>query len=590
MRGSTSVASYLFKRLRQVGVNHVFGVPGDFTLKALDHVKAAGSKFVVNCNELNAGYAADGYARTKGLGALFTTYGVGELSAINAVAGSFAEHVPVVHIVGLPQRSLIASKAVVHHTLGDGNMHVFQDMYAKITHHRSFLRDPEKAGEEIDLAIKVALGSSQPTYIGLPCDMVNEQIDADALDEPLLAADNTSYLKKFEMVISKLRPLIQDAERPVLLVDRGMGVDSIRDEINTFVRESGIPTLTMPSGAGMIDHSIPNYFGVHAGPVGQFDTMSFVKSADLLIEFGPMYSDTQTLGFSTVPNLPNTVTISKNNIRFPDGNFQKVPMDYVIKRLAIQMQPVKAKSLEKAVRLPDFRSFPITKPLRKEENPVITQDKLYLRLNSYLRPHDIILLANATPILGGRDFVLPDASCRVIVSGLWFSIGHMLPAALGAGLAQQQSGSGSGQGRVVLFDGDGSFQVTAQELSTIIRYRLNMTIFIINNGGYAYERLIHNADADYHDIAPWHYQTLPKVFGGGAAVNAGKLVDEDYTFQTTALRSWQSLEAFLTAERFDNGYGGKGRRGLRLVEIKVGPTDVPEKFRKVFESAGQKLG
>ena len=241
--------------------------------------------------------------------------------------------------------------------------------------------------------------------------------------------------------------------------------------------------------------------------------------------------------------------------------------------------------------LGDFRKI-LPQPITNLEEP-LDQTNFYLRLNSYLRPHDTILLGNATPILGGRDFVLPDSSCRVIASGIWFSIGHMLPAALGAAMAQQRSprsNEDTKRGRVVLLDGDGSFQVTAQELSTIIHQRLNVTIFIINNEGYAYERLIHNPDADYHDVAPWNYLSLPAAFGAAEAIRKAQNTGEEYSVDTYTMRTWRDLEVFLSDATFDNGFDGRGQRGLKLVEVRMARTDVPEKFRAVFESAGENLG
>lgn len=251
--------------------------------------------------------------------------------------------------------------------------------------------------------------------------------------------------------------------------------------------------------------------------------------------------------------------------------------------------------------IPDFRKLPPAESSSDPDSP-ITQTSFYNRINPYLRPHDIILLGNATPILGGRDFVLPSPTNRVICSGLSFSIGHMLPAALGAAVAQQyvhpeQSVSASSYaathasslGRVVLFDGDGSFQVTAQELSTIIRLRLNVTIFILNNAGYAYERLIHGMNEDYNDIPPWDYLSLPAAFGGREALKQAADDGEEYAISCACLRTWDDLDAFLADQRFDNGFEGRGKRGLKFVDVRVGRADVPDRFRSVFEAAGKSL-
>lgn len=118
LRDPVDVAEYLFRRLHQVGIRAVHGVPGDYNLVALDYLPKAGLKWVGNVNELNAGYAADGYARVKGISAIITTFGVGELSAINAIAGAFSEYVPVVHIVGTPSTISQRDGMLLHHTLG----------------------------------------------------------------------------------------------------------------------------------------------------------------------------------------------------------------------------------------------------------------------------------------------------------------------------------------------------------------------------------------------------------------------------------------------------------------------------------------
>ena len=94
-----TIGHFLFRRLREIGVSHIFGVPGDFNLQLLEQLSEIdGIDFVGTCNELNASYAADGYARANGIGAMLTTYGVGDLSAICGLAGACAEHVPGVLI------------------------------------------------------------------------------------------------------------------------------------------------------------------------------------------------------------------------------------------------------------------------------------------------------------------------------------------------------------------------------------------------------------------------------------------------------------------------------------------------------------
>jgi pyruvate decarboxylase len=563
-----NLAAYLFSRLRQCGVRHVHGMPGDYTLKALDYLGPSGLKWVGSCNELNAGYAADGYARIRGLSAVFTTYGVGELSALNAIAGSFAEHVPVVHIVGTPARHLQNSRALCHHTLGDGELRVFAEVAKRFSVAQANLVDAETAPEMIDRAIQQCLTQSRPAYIELPADMASTDVSADRLDKHLrLILDVDEEVEDTQVVV--LLQQIYSAKGPLLLVDSGDGIHHMIGEINEFVRLSGIPTLTMPSGGGMVDHSLESYYGVHSGPVGKIDTMPYVQSSDLVIAFGPMFSDTQTLGWSTVPDPEVTVTIRNGSIHSSNKSHAINGKSFV-RKLIDRLDPSKLKRYD-ASSLGNFRDLTNLPPA--DPSGPLDQDTLWLRLNSNLRPDDIILLANGTPVIGGRDFVLPPR-VKVIASGLWFSVGHMLPAAQGAALAQQENG----RGRTILFEGDGSFQATAQELSTIIRLRLNVTIFIINNEGYAYERHINGMNEEYNDVVPWRYLEAAKFFGAPDDSS-----NDGYKVENHRVSTWGELSALLANESFQN------ERGLKMVDVVVGKYDVPEKFKEVFRKAREKL-
>src|SRR4051794_27575791 len=157
MPSTITLAEYLFIRLRQLGVGAIHGVPGDYNLTLLDYVEPTGLLWVGNANELNAGYAADGYARIKGVGALVTTFGVGELSAINAIAGAFTERAAVVHIVGTPPRASQDGRLKIHHTFNDGEYRRFGLMAAQVTVAQANLRDPRTCPEQIDEVLRQCL-------------------------------------------------------------------------------------------------------------------------------------------------------------------------------------------------------------------------------------------------------------------------------------------------------------------------------------------------------------------------------------------------------------------------------------------------
>jgi pyruvate decarboxylase len=388
--------------------------------------------------------------------------------------------------------------------------------------------------------------------------MVPVEVDSGRLDEPLTAEPDSVDQTAVKSQAEALLALLYNSRQSLLLVDRGGGVPLLKDEINDLARASQIPSLAMPSGAGIVDNSLPSYFGVHSGPVGQIDTMPYVESSDVILAFGPLFSDTQTLGWSTVPDLSKTVIIQRNSI----GDVA-VDSKAVLRELLKHLQPSRIGRRNERL----LGSFRHVKSSATDVDACIDQTSFYLRLaeSGYFVADDVILLGNGTPIIGGRDFVLPPRA-QTIASGMSFSIGHMLPAAQGAALAQTR-------GRTILFDGDGSFQVTVQELSTIIRERLNVTIWIVNNGGYAYERYIHGMHESYNDIAPWNYLLAPSFFAASP----------DYPVETHRIETWRHLDALLATDSFHDG------KGLKMVDVIVGKYDVPHKFKHVFQRAGELL-
>jgi pyruvate decarboxylase len=310
----------------------------------------------------------------------------------------------------------------------------------------------------------------------------------------------------------------------------------------------------------MVDNSLPNYFGVYSGPIGAVDLTSAVKSADLVLIFGCQFSDTQTLGWAILPERDVMVFIGSNHVED-----EEVDVGCVLVEMAERVDKDKLQK-QNTTSWGDFRSQP-SQSLVPEE--LINQDEFYIHLGKSLQQNDTVLLANATPIIGGRDFILPPSS-HLIASGMWFSIGHMLPAALGVAQAKTNEGS---SGRTILLDGDGSFQMTAQELSTIIHNRVDVIIFIINNAGYTYERYIHGMDEGYNDVAPWDYSAAPQLFGR----------PEGYPIQSCRVKTWEDLDHVLSSDGFMQG------KGLTLVDVIMDKYDISEKAKVLFEFAGKQL-
>ena len=569
MTDQIPLAEYLFARLKQIGIDSLHGVPGDYNLRALDFVEPAGLDWVGSCNELNAGYAADGYARTKGIGALTVTFGVGELSAINAIAGSYAEQVPVVLIVGSPNRDFHNRGVYVHHTLGNGDYGVFSRAAKDFVVAQSILMDPKTAPDLIDEALKACIQQMRPVYIQLPEDMADEKVSKSLLSTPIDASFPENDKAKEDEVVNKLLERIYSAKQPFIMVDGGTSRYGFAEEVGRFVSETGFPTATTPFGKGIQDETVSNFHGVYMGEIGKLRYTSWYKSCDLVIRFGPNECSINTAIFTTVPPKEVAMDFHYHSIGMAGLERSQSEGLYVKKVLQNLLSKLDHSKLHKYDPYPDLGTQQkLLEALPKvDDKAEIDQMTFFQRISSFFRPGDVILTETGTMSQGGRDFILPRRA-SMINSTTWLSIGYMLPSSQGVAIAHRdmaRSEKDSQPHRTILFQGDGSFQMTVQELSTIIRRKLNLTFFLINNDGYVIERYLHGMKAHYNDIASWRYLEAPMFFGAPT--------DGSYDVHTFKATNWGELNSVLNNKCFSDG------TGLKIVEVMMNREDCPESLK-----------
>lgn len=571
MTAQIDLTEFLFRRLHQIGVRSAHGVPGDYNLTALDYIEPAGLHWVGNANELNAGYAADGYARIRGASVLVTTGGVGELSAINAIAGAYAEMAPVVHIVGTPPTQAQTGGVNLHHTLGDGNFRHFAEMAAKVTVAQANLIDAATATDSIDRCLQACISNSRPVYIELPTDMVAAKVPASALDKPLDLSrrftDEGFEDTEVDLIIEK----IYSAKQPFIIVDGFTNRYGIAEEADELVRVTGFPTSTTPFGKGIINETYPNFHGIYAGMAGNQIYNPWAYGTDLVLRLGPLNSDVNTYGFSTIPDAHKAITFDRDFVEVTGTKYTNVHIKSLLRRILDRLDKTK---LPKQEPYPDLgipsEELKALAPTQPED--VIDQLTFWRRISTFFRTGDIILTETGTPSLGGRDFVLPPHT-HLINSSIWLSIGYMLGAAQGAALAQREllAEGKQSQGRTILFEGDGSLQMTAQAFSDIIRNRLDITIFILNNDGYTIERWIHGMKAGYNDIQPWRYLEAPNYFGAPKD-------DPAYPVLTKRAENWGQLHEILADKQLREG------KGLNIVEVMMTKEDAPDVLKKLVQA------
>ncbi|PLN80019.1 pyruvate decarboxylase [Aspergillus taichungensis] len=500
LREPVDIAEYLFRRLHQVGIRSVHGVPGDYNLVALDYLPKCGLKWVGNCNELNAGYAADGYARVKGISALVTTFGVGELSALNAIAGAYSEFVPIVHIVGQPNTRSQKDGMLLHHTLGNGDFNVFATMSSGISCAMGRLNETHEVATLIDNAIRECWIRSRPVYITLPTDMIVQKIEGDRLNSPIDLTLPPNDPEKEDYVVDVVLRYLHAAQRPVILVDACAIRHRVLDEVRDLMEASGLPTFVAPMGKGAVDETSKNYGGVYAGTGSYPEVREQVESSDLILSIGAIKSDFNTTGFTYRIGQLNTIDFHSTYVRVRYSEYPDINMKGVLRKVIQQMGSVKAQPPP-----------PLTNTVPSEEKTsgshAITHAWLWPTIGQWLKANDIVITETGTSNFGIWETRFPP-NVTAISQVLWGSIGYSLGACQGAALAAKEHGR-----RTVLFIGDGSLQLTVQELSTMIRNKLNPIIFVICNEGYTIERYIHGWDAAYNDIQPWDIKGLPVTFG-----------------------------------------------------------------------------
>ncbi|KAK4942482.1 hypothetical protein LTR10_017778 [Elasticomyces elasticus] len=559
LRDPVDVTTYLFTRLKQLGIDSVHGVPGDFNLVALDYLEGCGLKWVGNCNELNAGYAADGYARIKGISAVITTFGVGELSLPNAIAGSFAEFVPVVHIVGTPSTLSQANGMLLHHTLGNGNFQVFADMAANIAVDVAKLKDPRDIPSQIDHALAECYLQSRPVYITLPTDMVKKKVEGERLKTKIDLSPHKNDPEKEDYVVDVVLKYLTAAKNPVILVDSCAIRHRVLPETHELIEKSGLPVFVAPMGKGAVDETLPNFGGIYAGDGSNPGVRERVEGADLVLTIGQVKSDFNTAGFSIRTSQLQTIDFHSTYTRVRFSEYPGVGMKGVLRKVIDNLPKLNVQPG------PDAPENKI--PASEDSNdPTITHRWFWPRMGQWLQQGDIVLTETGTSSYGIFDTRFPKDVTN-ISQVLWGSIGYATGSCQGVALAAEELG---GKRRTILFTGDGSFQLTAQELSTMIRHKLNPILFIVCNDGYTIERFIHGMKAGYNDIQNWNYQALPAAFGA-----------KEGTYKTYQVKTKQEVSALFEDKNFSSA------PYLQLVELHMPREDSPDALKLTAEASAR---
>lgn len=499
MAQQPTVAEYTLTRLAALGIDKVFGVPGDYAFPVDDAVETvAGLEWVACANELNAAYAADGYARIRGAAILSTTYGVGELSALNGVMGSRAHRLPVFHIVGMPSERIQHLKLITHHNLGDTRYDRFHDISSSACCVSARLT-PDNCIDELERVIREALRQSMPAYIVISdVNGLMPVIGRPVRGEPLAKvkrqrSDETELAAAVDAILVRLAA----ARNPVATITTLTARYGVVDKAVKLVGKANLPVAITPYDKGVVDESMPQYIGLYAAGSSQPPAVrDIVEQADLILDIGGvMLTELNTALWSAVLDTDRAICIHENWIRNGTDVYLNVAISDVLDAL---IKKVKSRSRDEA---PADGELEMT---GSAEDPTASAN-FYPRLQRRLRADDTLVIETGTCMLHLNGMRLPggvDAQGQ----GLWGSIGWATPATLGIAMAKTK-------GRTWLVTGDGSHQMTLNELAVMGRYGIAPKIFVLNNGLYGVEDVISERGHAYDDLAPVDYHLLPEALG-----------------------------------------------------------------------------
>ncbi|NEW69710.1 thiamine pyrophosphate-binding protein [Streptomyces rhizosphaericus] len=548
-----TVARYLARRLAELGITHLFGVPGNHLGPFLTALRAEGDvEWVGTPTEGGAGQAADSYARLHGIGAAAVTYSVGAFNLLNACGGAYVEHVPLIAVNACPPYEQWQN----YRALGLLTSHMSPrresnlDAYRQVTVEAQVISNPGLAPGQIDAALTACLSERRPVYLEVMEDLWDEPCAI--AEEPLLRRERPFSARNQTMLAGAVAAILALVEehpgpdgRPRPIVWAGEEVERFRldRQLGDLIQATGVPFCTTVGAKAVLDERLPQFHGVYNGKASHPEVHSIFKDwATCRIGLGT---------WSTSKNLGGELSVGTDWVVAARGGVsvgtQYFP-DVQLARMLPALQDALVALFGSGGLTADYFAEAHAHHGAAEDRPAsldehrattlraggsssgsderLTYDGVFDRINHFLaketRESWTVVSDAAFSLIGSMDLTLPAGGFLSQVS--WLSIGWSVGAATGAALAPER-----GHARPMVFVGDGAFQETCQEISTHTRLGLRSVVFVMDNGHfYGIEQmLVHpsyyaDRDADgaddtdgadfYNVLHPWHYERLADVF------------------------------------------------------------------------------
>jgi len=492
---SRSIGEYLIERLQHHGLEDMFGIPGDYVLSFYSLLEQSPINVVGCTREDCAGFAADAYARIRGLGAVCVTYCVGGLSVCNSIAGAFAEKSAVVLISGSPGLGERINNPLLHHKVRD--FRTQYEVFEKLCVAGSELSDAATAFREIDRVLDTAVRYKRPVYLEIPRDMV-DVVPVEPYTHAALQP--TSDPQALGEAVDEAVEMLAHAERPVIVAGVELHRFGLQDSLLTLAENAQIPIAATILGKSVIRETHPLYVGLYEGAVGRAEVTQFVEESDCLLLLGTFMTDLNLGIFTASLDPAKCIYVTSEKLRIRHHHYHDVLLSDFVGELA-------ARDPQTTPRTQQLDAGAACEKFQVEPAAAVTTTRLVALLNERIDENMVVIADIGDSLFAATDLVMRGRT-EFISPAYYTSMGFSIPAALGVHVAAPEK-------RAVVIVGDGAFQMTGMELSSVVRHGYAPVIFVLDNQGYGTERFLHAGHWDYNEIHPWNYHRLPDLLGGG---------------------------------------------------------------------------
>lgn len=532
MNNQLTVGEYLIKVLYNNNIKHIFGIPGDYVLGFYDLLNKSKINIVTTCDEQGAGFAADAYARVNGLGAVCVTYCVGGLKILNTVAEAYAEKSPVIVISGAPGINERKQYPMLHHIVND--FETQHNIFREVTIATAVLGDMKSVVSDIDRVISSVVRFKIPGYIELPRDIVNKKITSPKLRKMSKMRSNNLVLQE---ALNETVQMINFSKKPVIVAGVEIQRFGVQDLLLRMIDKTGIPVVCTPLSKSVISESHPLYLGVYEGAMGYEPVREYVESSDCVIIVGSFMTDVDFGNSPTPVDQGRTINLTSSKFLIKYHSYEDVSFKEFLKNLC-EYKLIKKHNLNDNL-IQNHRQKQ-RNSISKISNRKINVDFLFKIIDGFINENNMVIADVGDSLFGGLDLFIHKGT-EFLSPAFYLSMGFAIPASIGAQLANPSI-------RPIVLVGDGAFQMTGMELSTIAKEKLNPIVILLNNDGYRTERPM--LDGSFNDIPQWNYTKITHLLGKGKSFQV-KTTNDFYKALAAAEQNSEYTLIEIKLDRFD---------------------------------------